>query len=140
MQVAHLLLDRVEADFRQSPVGTAGHLAVWDLQIDNQLLTTAHPVVLASASRLAQQVRTHTRSLPHMSSSSTFLQMSNVMSVLPMHHPFYFLQANWNGPDLLITGQPFFEARWETMQHNPSILYFKTAYMQLQVTYPSHSP
>jgi len=83
MQVAHLLLDRVEVDFRQSPVGTAGHLAVWDLQIDNQLLTTAHPVVLASASRMAQQVRICLRSLLHMSS---VLQMGNVMSISVLIH------------------------------------------------------
>ncbi len=54
-----MLLDSVEADFRQSPAGNAGRIAVRDVQIDNQLLTSANPVVLAHATRMGHQVRKH---------------------------------------------------------------------------------
>lgn len=59
MQVAHVLLDRVEADFQQSHTGTAGRLAIHDVQIDNQLLTSTHPVVLAHAPSMVHQVNRH---------------------------------------------------------------------------------
>ena len=53
-QLAHVLLEGVRAEVRRSGGGgLAARLAVAALQVDNQLVTSAHPVVLAAA----QQVR-----------------------------------------------------------------------------------
>jgi hypothetical protein len=64
MQVAHVLLDCVEADLRHSSAGNAGRVAIRDVQIDNQLLTSAHSVVLAQPVRLGHQVRGPSRDPP----------------------------------------------------------------------------
>lgn len=59
-----MLLDCVEADLRHSSAGNAGRIAICDVQIDNQLLTSAHSVVLAQPVRLGHQVRGPSRDPP----------------------------------------------------------------------------
>ena len=46
------MLENVRAEFSASTAGQAGRITVHNLQIDNQLLTTAQPVVLARAFRV----------------------------------------------------------------------------------------
>ena len=52
LQLALIMLENVRADFSASKAGQAGRIAVHSLQIDNQLLTTPQPVVLARAFRV----------------------------------------------------------------------------------------
>lgn len=52
LQLALVMLENVHLDFRRSSAGQAGRVAVQSLQIDNQLLTTAQPVILAKAFRV----------------------------------------------------------------------------------------
>ena len=52
MQLALIMLENVRAELSASTAGQAGRITVHNLQIDNQLLTTAQPVVLARAFRV----------------------------------------------------------------------------------------
>ena len=52
MQLALIMLENVHLEFKTSGAGQAGRVAIHNLQIDNQLLTTAQPVVLARAFRV----------------------------------------------------------------------------------------
>lgn len=52
MQLALIMLENVHLEFQRSGGGQAGRVAIQNLQIDNQLLTTAQPVVLARAFRV----------------------------------------------------------------------------------------
>ena len=55
MQLALIMLENVHWEFRRSGTGQAGRVAIQSLQVDNQLLTAAQPVILAKAF----QVQTH---------------------------------------------------------------------------------
>lgn len=47
MQVLHALLEDIHLDFRYSSAAQSSKFAIRSIQIDDQLLTSAHPVVLA---------------------------------------------------------------------------------------------
>lgn len=55
MQLALIMLENVHWEFQRSSTGQAGRVAIQNLQVDNQLLTAAQPVILAKAF----QVNTH---------------------------------------------------------------------------------
>ena len=61
------MLENVRAEFSASTAGQAGRIAVHNLQIDNQLLTTAQPVVLVRTFRVClKPAFQHTRTMsPH---------------------------------------------------------------------------
>ena len=48
-QLALIMLENVHWEFRRSSTGQAGRVAIQNLQVDNQLLTAAQPVILAKA-------------------------------------------------------------------------------------------
>ena len=52
LQLALIMLENVHWEFRRSSIGQAGRVAIQNLQIDNQLLTAAQPVILAKALRV----------------------------------------------------------------------------------------
>jgi hypothetical protein len=62
MQLALIMLENVHLEFKRSGAGQAGRIAIHNLQIDNQLLTTAQPVVLARAFRVSPYPKAALRS------------------------------------------------------------------------------
>ena len=52
LQLALIMAENVHWEFRRFSTGQAGRVAIQNLQIDNQLLTAAQPVILAKASRV----------------------------------------------------------------------------------------
>ena len=52
LQLALIMLENVHWEFRRSSRGQAGRVAIQNMQIDNQLLTAAQPVILAKAFRV----------------------------------------------------------------------------------------
>ncbi len=52
LQLALIMLENVHWEFRRSSTGQAGRVAIQNMQIDNQLLTAAQPVILAKAFRV----------------------------------------------------------------------------------------
>lgn len=51
MQVLHALLEDIRLDFRYSAAAQSSSFAIRSIQVDNQILTSSHPVVLAPSQR-----------------------------------------------------------------------------------------
>lgn len=50
MQVFHALFENIHVDYKYSPANQSARFAVYSVQIDNQLLSSTHPVVLCHSS------------------------------------------------------------------------------------------
>lgn len=46
VQVFHALFENIHVDYKYSPANQSARFAVYSVQIDNQLLSSTHPVVL----------------------------------------------------------------------------------------------
>ena len=47
VQVLHALMEDIRLDFRYSSAAQASRFSITSIQIDDQLLTSAHPVILS---------------------------------------------------------------------------------------------
>lgn len=50
LQVLHVLLEDLRMDYKYSEATQSARFAINSMQLDNQLLTSTHPVVLAPSS------------------------------------------------------------------------------------------
>lgn len=50
VQVFHALFENIHVDYKYSPANQSARFAVYSVQIDNQLLSSTHPVVLCHTS------------------------------------------------------------------------------------------
>ncbi|KAK9809768.1 hypothetical protein WJX73_004442 [Symbiochloris irregularis] len=104
-EVLHALLEDIRLDFRYSAAAQSSSFAIRSIQVDNQILTSSHPVVLAP-SRRGQSSMPARRSRRKGRSAA--------------------------GMQGLGQEPPFVEVRWEMLHHNPSILYFKSLSLVIQ--------
>ncbi|KAK9808775.1 hypothetical protein WJX72_003363 [[Myrmecia] bisecta] len=101
-EVMHALFEDIHVDYKYSSADQSARFAIYSVQLDNQLLSSSHPVVLADTP----------------TAGST-----------PVAHA---LEEFSGQPHHLHHGKPFVEVRWEMLHHNPSILYFKNFTISLQ--------
>lgn len=121
-EVMHALLEDIHLDITHSRDDMTAHFAMQNMQIDNQLLTSSHPVVLA---------RSHEGKFTQMPPAGC-VQFSNstpMVQVLSMkgcnHSVLAFADAGRSGDGGKDEAQPFLEVRVEVQQHNSSIMYFR---------------
>lgn len=111
----YLLLEDIHVSVNNLASTRSGLFSVKSVQIDNQLLSSTHPVVLA------RTVNTNRHATPE-------TLMHDAAQTL---HP--KRQARQRYQQALQLQRPFVEIHWEMLQHNPSILYFKHFALSIQV-------
>lgn len=60
LQVFHALFENIHVDYKYSPANQSARFAVYSVQIDNQLLSSTHPVVLCHTSSGEQSLHATT--------------------------------------------------------------------------------
>ncbi|KAL3144166.1 hypothetical protein ABBQ32_003950 [Trebouxia sp. C0010 RCD-2024] len=104
-EVFHALFENIHVDYKYSPANQSARFAVYSVQIDNQLLSSTHPVVLC-----------HTSSGGAAPKAATAVEEGEAVPQQTL-------------------GKPFVEVQWEMLHHNPSILYFRALLLQIQDLY-----